>query len=324
MSAARHAAAGLVALISAAGYAVAAWTLAPHLGAEMATHWGAGSARPDGFSATWGGLFWGTATATAVLTVVALVAVIVSAFHGRRSARLVAAVACGASAITASMWVTSAWATADAATPADATLGARMVLQVGAPVVGIAVYALLPASADATAPAPRRPYLPLAHGERAAWSTVITSRLLGAIAVGAAVLALFFIVMAATSPAAGMVTPAVIVTVITLATVALTPVRLTVDRRGIRLVSVLLRIPIIRIRLGDIRDVAVETVRASEWGGWGYRFSGAGLAYVTRSGPGIVITRRTGSRVAITVDGPDGAAGVANGLLRRGETDGRA
>ncbi|WP_286344156.1 hypothetical protein [Frondihabitans sucicola] len=59
------------------------------------------------------------------------------------------------------------------------------------------------------------------------------------------------------------------------------------------------------------------TIEPSRWGGWGFRISGSGIAYVARRGPGIVISRRSGRSIAITVDNPEQRAALANALLAR-------
>lgn len=311
----RGVAAGLVALVPAAGFAVSIRVFGPRLGAQIATHWGTGP-RPNGFSPTWGLMFWVAVGVTALATIGAIVAVVVATTAPARSTRLVAGGAVLVAVFMASTWVTGAWATADAADVHDATLGWRLLLLVAAPVLGWIVYVLLPVPAGSTSEPARQPYVSFGPTERAAWTGVISSRLFIGLGAGALAFAVLFLVLALVGRQGGLWTGVIVCALILVVMVWMTPARLTADRRGIRLVSTILRVPIIRVRLENIREVSVDTVLASQWGGWGYRLSGAGVAYVTRSGPGIVITRTSGSPIAITVDDPDGPAAVVNGLLR--------
>ncbi|MFC4241828.1 hypothetical protein ACFOYW_00465 [Gryllotalpicola reticulitermitis] len=308
----REVGAGILAVLPPAGLAAAAITLAPHLGSKMASHWSGGSARPDGFASTWGS-FWVYTSITVVLFVVAVIGIVLV----RRAAwsRVWAAIATVVGGLTAFAWAGPAWATAAADRPEDAVLGFKLLLLIGAVVVGAGIYLLLPA---APAPSTRqavRPHLPVADGERVAWSGVIISRSLeSAIGLLAAIF-LGTLVLALVTRQGGTWTAVIVLFLATLSALLIAPVRLTVDQRGIRLVSVLLRVPLIRVKLANIDTVTADTINPASWGGWGYRVGPAGIAYVARRGPGIVITRRTGGAIAITVDHPEQPAAAANGLI---------
>lgn len=120
------------------------------------------------------------------------------------------------------------------------------------------------------------------------------------------------VALVARQPAA--LTSAGVLLLATFTGLLLEPVRLTVDRRGVRLTSALLRIPLIRVRIDDIAEAVTDVIEPVRWGGWGYRISGAGIAYVARRGPGIVVKRHNGSAVAITIDRPEEPAAVAKTL----------
>ncbi|RIJ53893.1 DUF1648 domain-containing protein, partial [Clavibacter phaseoli] len=100
-----------------------------------------------------------------------------------------------------------------------------------------------------------------------------------------------------------------------LAMLALARVVVTADRRGFRVVSAWTGIPIMRVPLARIESAGWEDVSPGQWGGWGLRLSGRGLAYVTRSGPGLVVRLRGGRARLVTVADADRGAAVLEGLL---------
>jgi hypothetical protein len=279
----------------------------------MASHWSS-PGPADGFSPTWPS-FWTFAPITAALAIVAVILAVLSA--RQEVPRVFTALMASLAGFTALAWVVPAWASADAVTPAEARLGARMLLILLAVASGTAVYLLLPPTVPTVSDGAERPTLSLAPGERVSWTGLTGSRVLEAVTALVGVLFLAAVVVAVVLHESAAWTPVVIFGLATLSALALAPARLTVDRRGIRLVSALLRIPLIRVKLENIDSVAATTIEPMQWGGWGFRVSGAGLAYVARRGPGLVIGRRGGGAVAITIDGPEQPAAVANALISR-------
>jgi len=73
-----------------------------------------------------------------------------------------------------------------------------------------------------------------------------------------------------------------------------------------------------RLRRATAEVLSAEEIDPLGWGGWGVRLSRRGTAHVVRRGPGLVLGRRGGSELAITVDDPDGAAELVAALQRRG------
>ncbi|HEU0257314.1 MAG TPA: hypothetical protein VFQ96_05685, partial [Microbacteriaceae bacterium] len=144
---------------------------------------------------------------------------------------------------------------------------------------------------------------------------VVTSRILEAAVVLTGAVFFGTLTTALVSGRAAAWTTSIVLFAASLLALAMAPVRLTVDSRGIRLVSVVLRVPLLRLHLANMESVTADTIDPMRWGGWGYRVSGAGIAYVARRGPGIVIERRRGAAVAITLDHPEEAAALANGLI---------
>ncbi|MEA9984287.1 hypothetical protein QN358_03285 [Subtercola sp. RTI3] len=278
----------------------------------MAIHWSGDASAPDGLSATWE-LFWAFAGITLALTL-GTIALIMAGPHFR-SGRLSAMITSLTGGILATAWIASAWATVDAPAPAEASLGARPIILAAAAVVAALVFLLTPPGASrAIEGESETDALELAPGERVAWSTRISSPLFTIIAVALVALASLCAIVGATSNTGGMLVGVVTFGIAALSTLALTPVQLTVDHRGIRLTSVILRIPLVRVGLASIENVTTDTIEPGQWGGWGYRISGSGRAYITRRGPGIIIYRHNASPIAITVPDPQQAAATANAL----------
>lgn len=294
-----------------AGIVLAGLMLKPRLGPEMASHWSGAAVRPDGFSST-NEMFWTFAAITVALSAVGLVGVVAVARD--QGSRVWPAVATLMAGFIACAWIAAAWATADSPDLQHAALGARLTIMLIPVAAAACIYLLLPPTPVVEADEAEALTLPAASGDRLAWSGTTGSPVL-AIAVSVTALlfaAMVVIALVGREPAA--LIGAGIMLLATLAALLLEPVRLTVDQRGIRLTSVLLRIPLIRVRLNDIAEAVAATIEPARWGGWGYRISGAGIAYVARKGPGIVIQRRNGTAVAITIDRPEDPAAVANTL----------
>jgi len=77
------------------------------------------------------------------------------------------------------------------------------------------------------------------------------------------------------------------------------------------------------IHLDSISAVRAEVIHPMKWGGWGYRITSGGSAANVRTGPGIVVTRTSGSTYVVTVDHAGQGADVLNGLLSRDQSSGR-
>lgn len=293
------------------GLVLAGLVIGRHLGAEMASHWSGNASRPDGFSPTVSS-FWGFAAITVALTVGGVVGVfVVARGAGSRAWPMTTALIAG---FTACAWTAAAWATADAADLQHAALGGRLAIMLIPAALGAFVYVLLPPVRTTQTDAATAPIVSAGVGDRLAWSGVTGSWVL-AVAVG--VLGVVFAAVLVgwiVTRQPGLLVSASVFLLATLSALLLQPVRLTVDRRGIRLSSALLRIPLIRIRLDDVDEVLADTIDPARWGGWGYRISGSGVAYVARKGPGLIIKKRSGGAVAITIDNPEQPAGVANTL----------
>lgn len=314
MPAVRRVAASVVACLPVGALGVVGSLLWPVLGPVMATHWSGDASTPDGFSAT-AATFWTFVSITFVLTI--LTVALIVAGRRFRPARLWALITSLTGGLLAMAWIASAWASVDAPSPDQASLGGKLLVLFVAVGVGAGVYFLTPPGPDRALPAESVPdALELAPGERVAWSARISSPLFVVIAAVLVLLAAGTALVGVITNTGGVIVGVAVFTVAALTVLALTPVRLTVDYRGVRLTSVILRIPLIRVALDRIQNVTTDTIEPVQWGGWGYRISGSGRAYVTRRGPGIIIHRRNASPIAITVPHPDQAAATANALTQ--------
>lgn len=94
-------------------------------------------------------------------------------------------------------------------------------------------------------------------------------------------------------------------------------VRVTVDERGLGIGVGPFGVPRLRIPQAEIADARVEDVAPLAYGGWGLRFVNGTTGVVLRSGPGIVVSRRSGRRLVVTVDDAATGAALLNGLRER-------
>ena len=178
-----------------------------------------------------------------------------------------------------------------------------------------------PGSGPAARPR-ERPTVGLGHEERAVWVGRARSQrmLAAAIAFGAGL-------SVAPQLAVG-VSRWQLLAAILLATVCLawaSQVTVTVAAEGVRVAFGPLRTPSSHIGLEDIETAEAIDVEPLRWGGWGYRLAGRGrTAVVVRRGPGLLLRRRDGRTLVVTVDGAAQAAGLLNDLITRRASPGLA
>jgi len=280
---------------------IAALVAAPSLPDRMAVHFRA-DGTADGWSSPWP-VFWITLAVAAGAVALAFAAL---RMPDRRTAATLVLVANLFAGSLGTAWIVLAATN----TVGDGTLSGWWTvpfLAVSAVIAAVPVVALV----RSAAPVPAHDVEPLRVGSdtRVAWRARIGSRWFAA--VGAVVVGLGIGTGIATAPAGvgtAVVSGAAMV-VAGLAVLVLARVELTVDRRGMRLTSTWTRIPLMRVPLERIESCGWEDVSPGQWGGWGYRFSGRGVAYVVRSGPGLVARLRGGQARMVTV--PDAAGGAA-------------
>ena len=117
-----------------------------------------------------------------------------------------------------------------------------------------------------------------------------------------------------TGAAAASAMAVAIVVLILTATLLFVQVRVSVDQRGLRVVSRLLGIRLKQVPLDQVESAFAETVSPFHSGGWGYRLTGGRSAVVMRGGPALVVNLRRGNQFAVTVDDAQAAAALLTGL----------
>ena len=283
----------------------------------VATHWGRGG--PDGFTAR------DRVPPLALLGpgLGVLVGGLIAALaRGERAGRRVAAgTAAGVAAFVTLVLVGSLWrqrGLADAATAPDVD-GVLVVALVVALLVAAAAAALVPADppgrAIATGPVPSAaPRLPLAPGERVAWSAW-TAAPAGVLGILALALVPTLVLAAVGIAPAFLLLVAGLVVLLAAATLA---VRVWVDERGLTVRSPL-GWPTWRVPLAEVAAAAAVDVHPlRDFGGWGYRLGRGGRSgVVLRRGPALEVTRGDGRRFAVTVDGAAEAAALLTALTAR-------
>ncbi|MBE3079300.1 DUF1648 domain-containing protein [Clavibacter michiganensis subsp. michiganensis] len=295
------------AAVIALALGVAAVVLAPTLPGRIAVHFAA-DGTPDGWGSPW------VMLAAAMGLALAAVALAVAALRARD--RRTAATVLLVTNLVAGMLGTGWIGIAASAAVGDGTFPVAwsvVLLGVGAAAAAIPV-AVLVRAAD---PVPAHDVAPLEipATARVAWRGRTGSGWFAGI--GAVVVVLGF-VAAASAPARDAGTAALTglpLVVVGLAMLALARVDVTVDRRGFRVVSAWTRIPIMRVPLARIESAGWEDVSPGQWDGWGLRVSGRGVAYVTRSGSGLVVRLSGGRARLVTVEDADRGAAVLEALL---------
>ncbi|MFQ4148413.1 hypothetical protein AAGW05_06910 [Arthrobacter sp. LAPM80] len=283
------------------------------LPAELASHW-SGTGRPDDFMST-----GATLTVALLLTGIPAVSGLVAAFFsGLRPAILRGTLGFAGmiSGMGAATWLISAGLTLRAGSAEDAILGWWLAALVASFLFGAIPYFIAPKPKFTTTEFERR--MPLGEQEAGAWSRTITSKtLLWLPAVLLVSMGAFFIPAFTEGDlsSAWIGSGAMLLSAILVALIA--HMHVTVDWRGLRIVSTLGRIPLKRIRLDDIVSVEVAEIRPVEWGGWGYRVMPGRSAVVMGAGPGLIVTTTAHKQFAVTVGDPETAASLLLALRDR-------
>jgi len=215
----------------------------------------------------------------------------------------------------AGVWLVPAGLVIAYGTP-EPDAGAWPLLALLACAYGLIPFALSPRrihSEDRAAPVT----MSLGAQESGAWFTTVQVPLFYWLAAGAAVAAAGVAIFSVLEGAP--VANASAVTLVLVAGICLVFARLrvSVDRRGLRVVSSLLRLPIKQIPLDQVASARVETIRPLEWGGWGYRVMPGRSAVILAGGPGIVVERRNGTLFAVTVPEAELPAALLSSLAAR-------
>lgn len=99
-------------------------------------------------------------------------------------------------------------------------------------------------------------------------------------------------------------------------TFALTAVEVIVDTGGLRVRSQRLPVTVLRVAAVDVLGVQAADLDPMEWGGWGLRWLPGSTAYIGSGGPGIVVHRRSGRRLAVELAQGEQAATAGAAALR--------
>ncbi len=289
--------------------AVTGAVAAPRLPDRIATHFGA-DGTADGFGSPWP-FFW---IAVTVCTAATIGSVLAPRQRDRRTGALVVLVAALIAPVLATAWIATVVL---ARTGSDHFSPWWTLLFLGVGVVA-AVVAVPPLWRSAT-PVPVRSARPLevAPDVRVAWRAHVGSAwfvVLGAATIVAGVL---LVVWTAVTSGGSEMVAGIVTAVAGIAVLVLARVEVTVDRRGLRVTSGGTRVPLMRVPLDRVESCGWEQVSPGQWGGWGYRVTGRGIAYVTRSGPGIVVRLRGGGARVVTVDDAARGASALAALLER-------
>lgn len=293
---------------------VVALTWADDLPDPVATHWGPGGT-PDDFSSLTGALTLLVLTSVLLSLSCWLLALRLGAEATTR--RIAAGTSVGVTALLAVVVVGSLAQQRGLADARDA--GPVTGVLVGAFAAGIAlgvVAALLvPGDPDVTAtdaPPADAARLPLAPGERAAWTATVWSP--AAVGVALPVVALQVVLSILLDTWVLIAVAAVIAAL--LATMLV--LRVTVSAAGLVARSPL-GWPRVHVPLDQVVAAHAETVSPlRDFGGWGYRVALDGRAgFVLRAGDAIVVERTGGRTTVVTVDDAATAAALLNTLAER-------
>ncbi|GAA4619527.1 DUF1648 domain-containing protein [Saccharopolyspora hordei] len=150
--------------------------------------------------------------------------------------------------------------------------------------------------------------LALRPGERAVWVSSVRSRVMLVIGWLTVLLAVVPLVLQTWAASGGALLAGLVV-------LALSSARVQVDEDGVRTSFGPLRWPVRRIRLEQVESARVETRRALEVGGWGYRVLPGSTAIMLRSGECLALQLVSGRTFYISVDRPERGAELVNALV---------
>ena len=153
--------------------------------------------------------------------------------------------------------------------------------------------------------------LALAPTETGAWITTVTVPLFAIVSLAsfAAAATLLIFMTREGSPGADAV-GAVVLLVLAVLLLGFARLRISVDWRGLKVVTWFLGIALKAIPLTDIESVHTDTLEPLHWGGWGYRFLPGRSAIILRTGPGMVVTLTNGKQFALSLDAPETPAAL--------------
>ena len=295
--------------------------LADGLPARLATHWSGRS--PDGFT---GATTFSAAMLAVTGTLFVLGCVTVLVPTTARSRALWLAIIGSVAWVMAVTWLCCVVVTQNAPAPERAYLGWWLALPIIAVVPGLAAGLIAPHRGaeprqltQPTQPTgPTQPTEPLRVPDDVgvAWSGRCHSVLLFGVLLAPTLVILVILLTGARHDRGLLVVGLVLVAALLLGA-SVCSFTVTADRRGLRVISTVLRIPLRRVPLGRIESVTAALIEPGEWGGWGWRWMPGRTAVVLRRGPGIVLGLSGRRQFAVTVDDAETGAAVLESLRRR-------
>ncbi len=290
--------------------------LLPAAPATVATHWGWTGAA-DGFGPAW------SVPLVTVLLGLGLPALIFAMSAGalRRgdhgaTYRVLGGVALGTAVLAGGLGVALLAVQAGSADPARSTLPVLLVPAMlgAASAAGLLGWAVQPHVPWRPTPAAATPVVPVRPGERVVWmqraALARPGRLALSVVVGVAVI--LTVILALTGERAATWIAVVVTVVLGASVLANSRFHVRVDPDGL-LVTSAAGWPRVHVPLAEIAAAeVVEVAPMAEFGGWGLRWGpDRRFGVVLRAGEGILVRRRDGRSLTVTVD--DAATGA--GLL---------
>ncbi|WP_314225672.1 DUF1648 domain-containing protein [Streptomyces zaehneri] len=287
---------------------------------RLATHWNAGSGRPDGSMALWAAALF-PALVWVLLTAVVMVALrrAGSGAGGAIPGWAVASLGFGgvmllggqASIVRANLDHAD-WHDADSVT--SWVVGTLVV----ATTVGSIGFLAARRAPSQTPPATDGPVLDLPAGQRLIWLARTSNPWLQAVSAVTGLLAIAVVVGVlaglAESVAVLAATPFALACALVL---GCSSVQARVSERGLDVTFGPLGWPGRHWALEDIESARTENRTPAQVGGWGYRLSGLGTTVMLRSGECLVIRTGRDKDFAVSVDDADQAAALLNALSAR-------
>jgi hypothetical protein len=166
----------------------------------------------------------------------------------------------------------------------------------------------------------RLPTVGLRAGEAAQWISDCRSTWAWPLVAGSTAVTVGFLVVALVGGSSGLGLVGFVGSVLAVSILAFTSIRVSADRRGLRVEYGPFPWPRTRVPLDAIVAAHTEAdAIPTQWGGWGYRGSlwlTGRAAIVLRRGPALRLDLRHGRTLLVTVDDPATGAGVLNDLHR--------
>ncbi|MFI9568830.1 DUF1648 domain-containing protein [Streptomyces rishiriensis] len=282
---------------------------------RLATHWDAGSVRPDGSMPLWvaalfPALIWGVLVVVVGLTLRragagGMVPGWAAAGLGFGGVTLLGA---QASVVRANLDRTD-WHEAGSVT--SGVVGTLVV----AATVGAAGLLAARRAPDEPRPAADGPTLDIPAGQRVVWLARTSNPWLQAIAALTGLLAITVVVSALAGltglPFLLAATPFTLASILVL---GCSSVRARVGEQGLDVTFGPLGWPTRRWAAKDVESARVESRTPAQVGGWGYRLSGLGTTVMLRGGECLVIHPSKGREFAVSVDDAERGAALLNSL----------